>query len=106
MLRISGQGGREGGREEGVIERGPSPDTIRVIKSRTVRWVGYVALIGEKRPLGRPKRRWKNNIRTRNKEVMWEDVDRINKVHDRGQWRTAVCTVMKLCVPHKRRGIS
>jgi hypothetical protein len=54
-----------------------SPNIVRVIKSRRMRWVGYVASMGEergayrvlvgqpegKRPLGRPRRRWVDNIR-------------------------------------------
>jgi hypothetical protein len=54
-----------------------SPSIIRIIKSRRMRWAGHVALMGEKRnaykllvgkpegkrPLGRPRRRWVDNIR-------------------------------------------
>ena len=52
------------------------PNIVRVIKSRRMRWVGHVALMGEervvyrdlvvkpeRRPLGRPRRRWVDNIR-------------------------------------------
>ena len=44
-----------------------SPNTVRVIKSRRMRWVGnlYKILVGKpdgKRPLGRPSRRWEDNI--------------------------------------------
>ena len=56
-----------------------SPNIVRVIKWRRMRWVGHVARMGEergvyrflvgkpegKRPLGRPRRRWVDNIRTR-----------------------------------------
>jgi hypothetical protein len=54
-----------------------SPNIVRVIKSRRMRWAGHVARMGEgrgvyrvlvgmpegKRPLGRPRRRWENNIK-------------------------------------------
>jgi len=54
-----------------------SPNIVRVIKSRTMRWAGHVARMGEergvyrvlvgtpegRRPLGRPRRRWVDNIR-------------------------------------------
>ena len=55
------------------------PNIVRVVKSRIMRWAGHVALMGEgrvvhrvlvgkpegKRPLGRPKRRWEDNINIR-----------------------------------------
>jgi len=61
-----------------------SPNIVRVIKSRRMRWTGYVACMGEergvyrvlveklegKRPLGRPRRRWMDNIRTNLQEVL------------------------------------
>ena len=54
-----------------------SPNIVRVIKSRRMRWEGHVARMGErrgvyrvlvgttegKRPLGRPRRTWKDNIK-------------------------------------------
>ena len=57
-----------------------SPNIVRVIKSRRMRWVGHVARMGEergvyrekpegKRPLGRPWRRWVDNIRMDLQEV-------------------------------------
>jgi hypothetical protein len=36
---------------------------IRIIKSRRMRWAGHVAQMGEKRPLGRPRRSWVDNIK-------------------------------------------
>jgi hypothetical protein len=62
-----------------------SPDIIRVIKSRRQRWAGHVARMGERRcayralvgkpegrrPLGRPRRRWENNIKMDLREVGW-----------------------------------
>jgi hypothetical protein len=63
----------------------PSPDIIRVIKSRRMRWVGQAAGMGEgrgvyrilvgrpegSRPLGRPRRRWEDNIKMNLQEVGW-----------------------------------
>ena len=60
-----------------------SPNIVRVIKSRRMRWAGHVARMGEergmyrvlvgkpegRRPLGRPRRRWMDNIRTGLQEV-------------------------------------
>jgi hypothetical protein len=66
-----------------------SPSIIRIIKSRRMRCAGHVARMGEKRgayrllvgkpegkrPLGRPTRRWVDNIRMDLGEVGWGDVD-------------------------------
>jgi hypothetical protein len=65
------------------------PSIIRIIKSRRMRWTGHVARMGEKRnayrllvgkpeekrPPGRPRRRWVDNIRMDLGEVGWGDVD-------------------------------
>jgi hypothetical protein len=53
-----------------------TPDTIRVIKSRRLRRAGHVARMGERRPegrrpLGRPRRRWEDNINMALREVGW-----------------------------------
>ncbi|KAJ4434142.1 hypothetical protein ANN_16462 [Periplaneta americana] len=69
-----------------------SPDIIRNIKSRCLRWAGHVARMGEsrnayrvlvgrpegKRPLGRPRRRWEDNIKMDLREVGYDDRDWIN----------------------------
>jgi hypothetical protein len=61
------------------------PNIVRVVKSRTMRWAGHVARMGEergvhrvlvgkpegKRPLGRPRRRWEDNIKMNLQEVGW-----------------------------------
>jgi hypothetical protein len=52
-----------------------------------------------KRLLGRPRRRWKNNIRMDLKEIGWEDVDWIHLTEVRDHWRAVVNTVMNLRVP-------
>jgi hypothetical protein len=75
-----------------------SPDIVRVIKSRRISWAGHVArmeegrdvyrvLVGKpegKRPLGRPRRRWKDNIKVDLREIgidganwIWLDRDRV-----------------------------
>jgi hypothetical protein len=90
----------------------PSPNIIRVIKSRRVRWAGYVActegrgvyrvLIGRpegKRPLGRPRRRWQDNIKLDLREIGTDEANWIRLAQDRVQWRAFVNTMMKLLVP-------
>jgi hypothetical protein len=90
-----------------------SPNIVRVIKSRIMRWVGHVAHMGEerggyrvlvgnpkgKRPLGRPRRRWVDNIRMDLQEVGCGYVDWIGLDQDRDSWQTLVSAVMNLRVP-------
>jgi hypothetical protein len=90
-----------------------SPNIIRVIKSRRMRWAGYVARLGEgsgacrilvgrpegRRPLGRPKRTWEDIIKMGLQEVGWEGVDWIDMAQDRDRWRSVVSAVMNLRVP-------
>jgi hypothetical protein len=52
-----------------------------------------------KRPLGRPRLRWSNNIRMDLGELEWDGVDWIDVAQNRDQWRAFVNTVMKLRVP-------
>jgi hypothetical protein len=89
-----------------------SPNIVRVIKSRRMRWVGYVARVGEergvykvlvgkpegKRPLGRPRRRWEDNIRLDLKEVGYGVMDWIGLAQDRDRWRVLVNVVVNLRV--------
>jgi hypothetical protein len=89
-----------------------SPNIIRVTKSIRVRWAGHVARMGDrrgvygvfvgkregKRPLGRPKRRWKDNIKMDLQEVGW-GMDWIDLVQDRDMWLALVNAVMNLRVP-------
>ncbi|KAJ4449084.1 hypothetical protein ANN_00479 [Periplaneta americana] len=86
---------------------------IRNIKSRRLRWAGHVARIGEsrnayrvlvgrpegKRPLGRSRRRWEDNIKMDLREVGYDDRDWINLAQDRDQWRAYVRAAMNLRVP-------
>jgi hypothetical protein len=52
-----------------------------------------------RRPLGRPRRRWLDNIRMDLLELGWGDVDRICLAQDRDRWRALVNSVMNLRVP-------
>jgi hypothetical protein len=52
-----------------------------------------------KRPLGRPRRRWVDNIRMDLGEVVWGDVDRIGLAKDSNRWRAVVNSVLNLLVP-------
>jgi hypothetical protein len=52
-----------------------------------------------KRPLGRPRRRWVDNIRMDLEEVGWSDVDWIDLAQDRNRWRALVNLVLNLRVP-------
>jgi hypothetical protein len=62
----------------------------------------YRILVGKpkgKRPLGRPRRRWENNIKIDLREIGWGGLDWIDLAQDRDQWRAVVNTVMNLRVP-------
>jgi hypothetical protein len=90
-----------------------SPNIVRMIKSRRMRWAGHVAHMGEgrgvyrglvgrpegKRPLGRPRHRWEENI----KLDLWEiGINRANWIwltQARVPWRAFVNMVMNLQVP-------
>jgi hypothetical protein len=57
----------------------------------------YRILVGkpeEKRPLGRPRRRWVDNIKMDLREIGWDDMDWIELAQDRDKWRALVNTVM------------
>ncbi|KAJ4427587.1 hypothetical protein ANN_25235 [Periplaneta americana] len=87
-----------------------SPDIIRNIKSRRLRWAGHVARMGESRnayrvlvgtlegnrSLGRPRRRWEDNIKMDLMEVGYDDREWINLAEDRDQWRAYVRAAMNL----------
>jgi hypothetical protein len=62
----------------------------------------YRILVGRpegRRPLGRPRRRWEDNIKMDLQDVGWEVVDWIDTAHDRDRWRAFVNAVMNLRVP-------
>jgi hypothetical protein len=83
------------------------PNIVRVVKSRRMRWTGHVARVGEdrgvhrvlvgkpeeKRPLGRPRRRWEDNIKMDIQEVGGSRGDWMELAQDRDRWRAVVGTV-------------
>jgi len=86
---------------------------VRVAKSRRMRWAGHVARMGvdrgvlrvlvgkpeEKRPLGRPRRRWKDNIKVDLQEVGGGRGDWMELAQVRDRWRALVGTVRDFRVP-------
>jgi hypothetical protein len=84
-----------------------------MIKSRRMRWAGHVARMGEgrgvyrvlfgrpegKRPLGRPRRRWEDNIELELREIGIHGANWIQLAQDRVQWWAFVNTVMNRRVP-------
>jgi hypothetical protein len=78
-----------------------------------MRWAGHVTRIAEernayrllvgksegKRPLGRPRHRWMDNIKVDVLEISWGGVDWIALVQDRDKWRALVNAVINLRVP-------
>jgi hypothetical protein len=90
-----------------------SPSIIRIIKSRRMRWAGHVARMGEKRnvywllvgksegkrPPGRPRRRWIDNIKMNLLEIGLSVVDWIGLAQDKYRWRALVNAVMNLPPP-------
>jgi hypothetical protein len=90
-----------------------SPCIVRVIKVMRMRWAGNVARMGEvrgaynilvgrsegRRPLGRPRRRWEDNIKMDLREIVFGDVNWIHWAQDRDRWRDLVNMVMNLRVP-------
>jgi hypothetical protein len=90
-----------------------SLNIVRVIKSRRLRWAGHVACMGEgrgvysvlvgrpkgKRPLGRPRHRWEDNIKLDLREIGIDGVNWVQLAQDSVQRRAFVKTVMNLQVP-------
>jgi hypothetical protein len=90
-----------------------SPNIVWVIKWRRMRWDGHVATIGKrsgvysvlvgnpgrKRPLGRTRRKWENNIKMNLQEVGCGGMDWIELAQDRDRWRALANAVRYLCVP-------
>jgi hypothetical protein len=92
-----------------------SPNIVTVTKSRKIRWAGHVERIGEMRNtyttsvgnpegktrLGRPRRRWEDNIRMDLIKLGWKVLDWIYLAQDMDQWRALMNTVMNFQVPLK-----
>ena len=89
------------------------PNIVQVVKSRRMRWAGHVARTGEDRgvqrvlvgkregkmPLGRPRRRWEDNIKMDPEEVGGGRGDWMELAQDRDRWRALVGTVRDFRVP-------
>jgi len=89
-----------------------SPNIVWAIQARRMRWAGHVALMGEsrgvyrvlegkpegKRPLGRPRRRWKDSIKMDLQEVGCGGMNWLELAQDRDRWRVLVYAVMNLRV--------
>jgi hypothetical protein len=90
-----------------------SPNIVRVIKSRRMRWAGHVARMEEgrgvygvlagrpegKRLLGRPRRSWEDNIKLDFKGTGIDGANWIRLAQDMVQWQAFVNTLMSLRVP-------
>jgi hypothetical protein len=99
--------------DEELRDLNSSPSIIRIIKSRKMRWAGQVARMGEnrnsykllvgrpegRRPLGRTRRRWVDNIRMDLGEMGSGGVDWIGLAQDRKRWRALVNSVLNFRVP-------
>ena len=93
------------------------PNIVRVVKSIRMRWAGHVArmeqgrgvyrvLVGKpegKRPLGKPGRRWEDNIKMYLQEFGGGCGDWMELAQDRDRWWALVSTVMNLRVTKMRR---
>jgi hypothetical protein len=90
-----------------------SPNIVGVITSRRMKWAGHVARMGERRdvyrdlvgrpevksPLGRPRRRWEDNIKMDLREIGIDGANWIRLARDRVRWRAFVGTVASFRVP-------
>jgi hypothetical protein len=90
-----------------------SRNVVRVIKSRRMRWVGHAACMGEgrgvyrvlvgepqgRRPLGRPRHRWEDNVKLDVREIGIDGTNWIQLARDRARWRAFVNTAMGLRGP-------
>ena len=90
-----------------------SPNIVRVIKSRRLKLAGHVARMGDKRDvyrvlvgkpdgrrqLGRPRRRWEDNIKMDPQGVGCGGMDWVELAQDRERWRALVNAITNLPVP-------
>jgi hypothetical protein len=98
---------------EELNDRHSLPNIVRVVKLIRMRWAGRVVHMGEKRgvqrvlvgkpeekrPLGRPRHRWEDNIKTDLQEVGGGYGDWMELGQDRDRWQALVSTVKSLRVP-------
>ena len=91
----------------------PSPNILRVIKSRKLKWAGHVGRMEEggsafkiitgkptgKRPLGRPRSSWEYNIRMDLEEIGINAGNWVDSAQDRNYWRALVNAALNLRVP-------
>jgi hypothetical protein len=98
----------------------PSASIIRISRSRMTKWAEHVArvevnknqyrlLVGKpegKIPLGRPRRRWVDNIKMNTEEMGWGDVDWIGLARDRDTWTAPVNAVLNVRVPYNAGKLS
>jgi hypothetical protein len=89
------------------------PNIVRVVKSRRMRWAGHMPRMGKdsgvhrvlvgkpegKRSLGRPRRRWEDNIKMDLQEDGGVGGDGMEMAQDRDRWRTSVGTVRNFRFP-------
>ena len=95
-------GSGEGSTMRNLIVLYNSPNIVRVIKSKRLKWAGHVMEEGRsvfkiltstptgKRPLGRPRHRWEDNIRMDLKEIGINMRNRVDSALDRDYWRALV----------------
>jgi hypothetical protein len=90
-----------------------SRSIIGMTKSRRMKWARHVARMGEtrnayrilmvkpegKRPVGRPRRKWVDNVKMDIREIGWAGMNWINQAQGRDQWRALLNTITNLRVP-------
>ena len=95
------------------LYRSPNINVVKVIKSKRLRWAWHVARMEEdrsafkiltgkptgKRPLGRPRRRWEDNIRMDLEEICINAGNWVDSTQDRNYWRALVNAALNLRVP-------